>query len=1311
LFSKRAWIIGAITCLLTGGLSASVRINEIHFHPPAPFGKSQEFLELKNSGPGAVDLSGWRIEGGIEFDFAEGTILRVGELLVLARDPAGLAAGFPAVDIAAIEMFAGAFDNDGDDVRVVDEHGAFVDGVVFDDRFPWPADADGGGESLQRQCLEAPADSASSWQAGVGASPTPLADNENARCPAPVSAPPRVVINEIHFHPFGDQEHLEEFVELFNPGAEDVDLSGWRLVGTGFTFPNDTVIAGESFLVVCRNAEFIRLRFGIQNAIGDFSGKLANAGERLVLVDRDDTPVDSVRYRDQGDWSWTADGAGRSLERIDPFGDSNDPANWSPSLPAASGFERFEAIGSLSSLSRQRVVFSNNGAGEYIIDNVVVEPLDEPGVNLVTNGDFEDGVTGLRLRGLAENSVVEDGVGIDGSAGLRLITTGSCGREGCESCIAADSVYFEFRQGDERDSLADYRLSMSVRYVSGAVRFVGRVLAGVAICVDGFLASPGKVNGARSDAPPPFISDRTRFPVEPTSADRPSISARVRAPSGTPINSVELTYFVESGDAEVLPMLDDGSSRDGEAGDGVYGAVLPEAYEHDTIILYRITATDEDGRSQTLPRTTNLDLDDQGRIPLSDEPVDLYGFYVNDDQPESLLPVYHLRIPDLVDASSPTAINQVLDCDRLTGASFMCGGEVYPEIVIRFRGNTACVLTKRNLKVRFHRGRYFDGLRKMNFQGMWTDKSLVREKLAWDFIRQLGIPYCETEHVRMHVNGLYHGLFLYLEHPDGRFLERNGLDGEDCLYKARQPGNAQGPIGTAQAPSVDGYASLWEQETCEDGGFDGIANFIDSMHADSRVAGGPTALFYSEKTNIDHLIGYQISQVVLNNIDSFAKNHFLYWDVEVDKWSLLTWDMDLTFGKFFDSRIAPVGTINDCMLTSHPFELNPWFTTTVQRNTQRLYMMDFFMNADDGFFQRSYLVRLSSILREKYRNDVYDPILDEELAFLELEEADDFDRWGRSAPRCWADCPLICVDTIDMLSNVQEVKRQLLLHRNFLQDYIRKRHAGIEDHPRMKITEVMFNPTTGNPDEGNPGAETSALEFVELLNTTGREIDIGEWAIDGGITAVFPLGTKVPKDGVVIFAKSKAALLERYPDLEQRAQVFGNYQGSLSNNGETLRLLDSGEFGRSYPATIDYLDYRDGGEWPDVVPGHSIELIIPDDETDNDQPHNWQQSRMALGSPGAVDHTSGVQTFVRGDATADGAVNLSDAVTILNHLFLGDTDLVCRDAADADDDGKLILTDALFVLDFLFRGGRTLPAPFPEPGIDLTEDALDCTGV
>ena len=83
--------------------------------------------------------------------------------------------------------------------------------------------------------------------------------------------------------------------------------------------------------------------------------------------------------------------------------------------------------------------------------------------------------------------------------------------------------------------------------------------------------------------------------------------------------------------------------------------------------------------------------------------------------------------------------------------------------------------------------------------------------------------------------------------------------------------------------------------------------------------------------------------------------------------------------------------------------------------------------------------------------------------------------------------------------------------------------------------------------------------------------------------------------------------------------------------------------------------------------------------------------------------------FVRGDANDDTQVNLTDAVFILSHLFMGEATPACLAAADSTGDRTLDLSDSVFLLNYLFNGGDAPPAPFPDCGTTRTnEDDLPC---
>jgi len=79
-------------------------------------------------------------------------------------------------------------------------------------------------------------------------------------------------------------------------------------------------------------------------------------------------------------------------------------------------------------------------------------------------------------------------------------------------------------------------------------------------------------------------------------------------------------------------------------------------------------------------------------------------------------------------------------------------------------------------------------------------------------------------------------------------------------------------------------------------------------------------------------------------------------------------------------------------------------------------------------------------------------------------------------------------------------------------------------------------------------------------------------------------------------------------------------------------------------------------------------------------------------------------TFVRSDVNADGNTNVTDVTYLVNHLF--PPSFACQDAADCNDDGALNVSDAVYLLNHLFP--PSFPAPFPNCGIDPTDDALEC---
>jgi predicted extracellular nuclease len=130
---------------------------------------------------------------------------------------------------------------------------------------------------------------------------------------AAVSVNAQVVINEVQYDPTtGGTDSLSEWIELYNAGSDDVDLTGWRLCDNGDSigevFPSMVVAAGEYAVFVCNVDSFVKYfpaatnyyawtsgSFGDTRA-GNTAYGLGNSADMLVMVNSSGTVIDAVNW-------------------------------------------------------------------------------------------------------------------------------------------------------------------------------------------------------------------------------------------------------------------------------------------------------------------------------------------------------------------------------------------------------------------------------------------------------------------------------------------------------------------------------------------------------------------------------------------------------------------------------------------------------------------------------------------------------------------------------------------------------------------------------------------------------------------------------------------------------------------------------------------------------------------------------------------------------------------------------------------------------------------------------------------------------
>ncbi|MBN1258157.1 lamin tail domain-containing protein [Candidatus Peregrinibacteria bacterium] len=297
--------IGCPVAYLEGETSV-LRFSEIAWMG-TPVSANDEWMELYNSGPDALDLTGWTIQNaaGSLHAVLSGAIPAGGYFLLERTDDTS------APDAPADFIYTGSLKNEGESLSLFDPAGQTVDFIDG-----WHAGDNTTKATMERVDFHLPGTDPTAWGTSSGTG-TPRQPNsvggaaeepaeEPIQNPAEPDVPPAPdptpssenpvaddlpdateisialtdaadddgapfavylfpsLINEIMVNPFGSDEQ-GEWVEFYNPSAAPVDLGGWYLDDAEggskpYAIPPGTVVAPGSYLVLRAPTVFLSFK-------------------------------------------------------------------------------------------------------------------------------------------------------------------------------------------------------------------------------------------------------------------------------------------------------------------------------------------------------------------------------------------------------------------------------------------------------------------------------------------------------------------------------------------------------------------------------------------------------------------------------------------------------------------------------------------------------------------------------------------------------------------------------------------------------------------------------------------------------------------------------------------------------------------------------------------------------------------------------------------------------------------------------------------------------------------------------------------
>ena len=233
-----------------------------------------------------------------------------------------------------------------------------------------------------------------------------------------------------------------------------------------------------------------------------------------------------------------------------------------------------------------------------------------------------------------------------------------------------------------------------------------------------------------------------------------------------------------------------------------------------------------------------------------------------------------------------------------------------------FDASGELICPRLSMKVKFNEyveDQRFYGLKRLNFHAYYHDDSRMKEKLAYDLYRSMGIVAPRASWAVLRVNGELQGLYGMVEQIDGRFTADRWPDNPDGnLYKELWPTG----IDAEEAR----LALKTNEETGEVAAFLAFSEAIDAASEDdlrSVLAGYMDSNYLARYMAVDDAIASYDGITYFWTDGSVSNNHNYYiYEESADRFTLIPWDVESTFWINPD-HAAPHWTElpEDCSLT------------------------------------------------------------------------------------------------------------------------------------------------------------------------------------------------------------------------------------------------------------------------------------------------------------------------------------------------------------------------------------------------------------
>jgi len=308
-------------------------------------------------------------------------------------------------------------------------------------------------------------------------------------------------------------------------------------------------------------------------------------------------------------------------------------------------------------------------------------------------------------------------------------------------------------------------------------------------------------------------------------------------------------------------------------------------------------------RADLLKRTgmTSTKVPHDGKLPGADRVVEYQdriskGKTFNFSYAALEQALYRIPIEDIHVRIGKDDLNALFRKDTYDKSSFeirLRTGRRHLQGRIQVLGSSTRIFKKKSLLIKLDKEsmRWY-GRRRIALRSMASDKALMREWMAWKLLAAMGATVPEVHFTRVSFNhGEKTGLYLSIEWMGRQFLAANHLDPRGGFY---QPNDASHCGDLNSSENLD---ACFDKIMPRDGDYSklsAMAKAVSSAHNDDMDT--VLAQYFDDES----VLNWIAANALVTNGDTYNKNYWLHYSPARNKWTVIPWDYNLTFGRVYD---------------------------------------------------------------------------------------------------------------------------------------------------------------------------------------------------------------------------------------------------------------------------------------------------------------------------------------------------------------------------------------------------------------------------